>query len=258
MALYRYGKNTRTTFRNVLHMSSLLHMAAPLAIPVSVHYSRGVMPHSTGMMLNDTLGDCTCAGVYHSRQTWSYHATGTMQTESDNCVLDLYENACGYVDGDASTDNGGDEQNVLGFLRNTGYLLNNGTRDHIYGFVQVDQRSLDDVKRTIYECGVAYIGFSVPASLENNQFATVWDVVPGQTNSVGGHCVILTGYDSDAHLFDVTSWGSTMYQMTENFFQTFTDECWAINSPDWYAATGKSILGIDPNTLAQMMPALSS
>jgi hypothetical protein len=252
---FLYGKKART-YKHALHMSALASMAGvqAVALPESVHYARGVLPHNTGMMLNDTLGDCTCAGVYHARQTWTFHASGKMDTESDHCVLNLYEQACGYVDGDTSTDNGGDEQDVLGFLKKTGYLLNSGSRDKISGFVQVDQRVLDDVKRTIYECGVAYIGFNVPESLENNQNATVWDVVQGQTQSVGGHCVILTGYDSNAHLFDVTSWGSPMYQMTEGFFSAFTDEVWAINAPDWFAATGKSILGIDPAQLAAMMP----
>ncbi len=62
--------------------------------PAAVDYTKG-MPTDLGMMLNDSLGDCTCAAYYHARQVWTFN-TGKMVTEPDGDVEDLYVKACGY------------------------------------------------------------------------------------------------------------------------------------------------------------------
>ena len=65
-----------------------------------------------GMMLNDSLGDCTCAGRGHAIQVFSANAGGEV-TLTDAQILASYEKFCGYVNGDPSTDNGGIELDVL-------------------------------------------------------------------------------------------------------------------------------------------------
>ncbi len=72
------------------------------------------MPVDLGEMLNSDLGDCTCAAFFHARQVWTFNAGGAEITEPDADVLELsYSEACGYVQGDDSTDQGGNEQAVL-------------------------------------------------------------------------------------------------------------------------------------------------
>src|SRR5208283_288315 len=79
--------------------------------------------------------------------------------------------------------------------------------DKILGFVEVDPRNIDDVKRTIYDSGVAYIGFNVPANImpDNEPPPAVWTVDPSNNKSVGGHAVVLPGYTADYAI--VISWG---------------------------------------------------
>ena len=53
--------------------------AAP---PPQVEYTKG-MPKTLGMMMNDTLGDCTCAAFYHALQVWSFNASKHKAIETE-------------------------------------------------------------------------------------------------------------------------------------------------------------------------------
>ena len=118
-------------------------------------------------MLNDTLGDCTCAAFYHARQVWTYHSTGSTQTAPDADVKLLYEKACGYKPSQGGEGPGGNEQHVLTYIQKTGAPIgpDGPPVDKILAFVEVDPRILDDVKRRIYNSGLVYIGFNVPADI---------------------------------------------------------------------------------------------
>jgi hypothetical protein len=210
------------------------------------------MPANTGMMLNDSLGDCTCAGAGHARQVWSFNATGTMLAVPDSAVLTLYE-AMGYVPGNPQTDQGCVEQDVLTYWLQKGFDGNELT-----AFVEIDPANLQDVRQAIFDCGLVYIGIDVPAYLENGLTApgSVWDVDPSADNSiVGGHCVLLVGYDSSAATFVVKSWGDT-YTMTSAFFSARTDEVYGLVDADFIAATGQTPAGLTTLEWASQMQAL--
>lgn len=244
------GRKSRLFNPKIAHMSAIAGAMILPEPPVSVDWTHNI-PHF-GMMLNDQLGDCTCAAVYHARQIWTANVI-TEQTESDDMVLKLYEEACGYVPGNLNSDNGGVEQHVLLHLLNTGFPLNDGSRDKILAFVEVDPRNIDDVKRTINECGVAYIGFEVPKNLlpsDGSNPAPVWKLDPNDCDTEGGHAVILAGYDEEGPI--VISWGEK-YKMTWEFFQYFTDEVYAIASNDWFLKTGKTPLGLTLDELKKLM-----
>jgi hypothetical protein len=173
-------------------------------LPASIDYSAG-MPQSLGAMLNDTLGDCTCAAVGHALQVWSFNVDGAaaMVTPPDSDIEALYELAGGYVPGDPSTDNGCVEQTVL-----TDWLTNPVDGNELAAYVEVDVTDMDEVKRTIWECGLIYIGFNVPNYLMQNLMApgSVWDVDPsGDNGSAGGHAVVLCGYDAAGNM-KLISW----------------------------------------------------
>jgi hypothetical protein len=253
----KFGRKDRRFDPRIPHYSALrMGVKAPLPpIPSSHNWATG-MPADTGYLLNDQLGDCTIAGILHARQVWTFNATGTMAVVSDAEALWAYESWAGYVNGDPNTDNGADEQTILTDWFKQGIRLNGGSsipRDHISAFIEVDPRNLSDVRRVIYEAGVCYIGFNVPSSLENSTPPQVWDVVQGQTNIVGGHAVVLTGYDGTT--FDLLSWGSK-YKMTIRFFETFTDETYCLINKDFVAATGKIPLGLSLQMLDNQMDAL--
>lgn len=252
--LYKLGCRPRRRDPRVPHYSAITAGVLLPEPPAAVHNGAG-MPSNLGVMLNDRLGDCTCAGFYHALQLWSFVARKALVTEPDVDVEDLYEQACGYVPGNPSTDQGGVEQDVLGFLLNTGAPMGpDGAQRHkITAFVEVDPAKPIDIRRTIADCGLVYIGFAVPAYMPETAGAT-WDVDPsGDQTIVGGHCVILVGYDAEG--LDVISWGNT-YRMTWAFFAKFVDEAYAIADPWWIEATGKTPAGLTLATLEAQMAAI--
>lgn len=248
----KLGRQPRKHDPRVPHLSALLAGQKKIVPPLDVDWT-ATLNSSYGMMANDRLGDCTCASIYHARQVWTKDAGGTEITESDDRVIQLYEEACGYNPGDSSTDNGGVEQDVLTYLLNTGMPIGDGTqRDKLLGFVEVDPRNLDDVRRTIAECGGCYIGFEVPDTLMANGPPTIWSDTSSD-NIIGGHCVWLAGYDENGP--HCISWGA-LYLMTWGFFARYTDEAYALLDGTWIAASGKTPFGMTEEQLAAQMSAI--
>jgi hypothetical protein len=207
--------------------------------------------------MNDTLGDCTCAAVYHAKQVWTFNASGTMVTQPDSDVEKLYVLACGYNPKVGGEGPGGNEQHVLTYWLNTGVPVGptGATTQKIAAFVEVDPRNVDDVKRTINDCGVAYIGFNVPQSVmpPNQPPPSVWQYEPTDSNIIGGHAVALPGYTSQGP--KVISWGQ-YYTMTWEFFAHFVDEVYAIANVEWIEKKGTTPGGFTLDQLEAQMQAL--
>jgi hypothetical protein len=237
-------------------MSAILAGKQVPAPPPSVNYTTG-MPSTFGMMLNDTLGDCTCAAFYHAIQVWSFKAEKVEDTEPDTDVEQLYVQACGYNPQKGGEGPGGNEQKVLEYILTTGAPAGPAgqSRHKTLGFVEVDPRNINDVKSTINDCGVAYIGFNVPQNImpANGDTPKVWTVDKSNSKIVGGHAVVLPGYDAEGAI--VISWGE-LYKMTWQFFSTFVDEVYAIADSDWVNATGKTPAGMSLAELETQMQAL--
>jgi hypothetical protein len=251
----KFGRLQRTYNPRVPHLSSLLAGCTLKAPPKSADWTKG-MPKNLGMMLNDTLGDCTCAAVYHAIQVWTFN-TGKIVTEPDSDVEKLYIMACGYNPRVPGEGPGGNEQHVLTYLMEQGAPLGpkGATRHKIAAFVEVDPRNLDDVKWTINDCGLAYIGFNVPQSVQppGEMPPSVWEYVPDQSNIIGGHAVILAGYDDAGAR--VISWGQ-YYTMTWEFFAHFVDEVYAIADANWVEKKKTTPGGMTMEELEAQMQAL--
>jgi hypothetical protein len=258
MSMFKLGRLHRTYDPRVPHMSALLAGQTLPPPPPSRDWTAN-MPNSLGMMLNDTLGDCTCAAVYHAFQVWSFNAGGAMQTQPDADVEKLYILACGYNPRVSGEGPGGNEQHVLTYLLKSGAPTgaDGQTRQKIAAFVEVDPRNTDDVKRAILDCGVAYIGFNVPQYIVPAAPATpplVWDVEAGDDSIVGGHAVVLAGYDANGAR--VISWGQ-YYTMTWSFFAKYVDEVYAIADAGWMNDKGTSPGGLTLAELEVQMKALA-
>jgi len=253
---FKLGRLRRTFDPRIPHMSALIAGQTLPPPPPSVDYTQG-MPPNLGMMMNDTLGDCTCAAYYHALQVWSFDANPPMQTQPDQDVEDLYELACGYKPSQGGEGPGGNEQHVLTYLLKHGAPTGPAgkTQHKIAAFVEVDPRNTDDVKRAIADCGVAYIGFNVPQFLmpANAPPPEVWDVQSSDTTIIGGHAVVLAGYDANGA--KVISWGS-YYTMTWAFFAQYVDEVYAIADATWVEAKGTSPGGLSLASLEAQMQAL--
>ncbi len=262
--MYKLGRLPRTRLPGIPHLSSWMSSMVLPEPPASISYVTS-MPPDYGAMLNDVLGDCTCAAYYHAMQVWSFNAGGVEITASDADVLRLYEVTCGYDPGDPSTDVGGVEQNVLEYIHQHGlpqapagmiWSHMQPEAHKLLAYFEVDHRNPKDIKRVISECGVAYIGFNVPDNVMpvHGQPPKQWTFQAGSSLE-GGHAVVLVGYDEEWITF--ISWGE-LYQMTWDFFTTYTDECYALCDSTWINATGRTPFGMTMVDLKAQMSALSA
>jgi len=247
------------TIKLVKYLTSILPPA-----PANVDYTEGIT--SFGMMLNGPnsygngvptggLGDCTIAGLGHAQQIWSLNARKTLITPADSIILSAYEAWCGYVLGNASTDQGGVELYVLNYFRKNGL---GGFPLNMYA--DPNPLNLEEVKQTIFLFGGIYIGIQLPISVQNQ---LVWDVgygpngIPG---SWGGHAVWVPKYTTDLTTGNVTftciSWGE-LIDITQAFWTysdkkagPYIDEAHALVSKEFVSLkTGTSPVGLD---LSQM------
>jgi len=132
--------------------------------------------------------------------------------------------------------------------------LADGKVDKLEGFVEVDYRIQNEVKLTVHEFGLSYIGFIVPSSIfdAHGEPLPVWDVIPGGSE-VGGHAVILVAYDAD--FVTVISWGR-LFKMTWAFFENYCKEAYALIDKSWLNATGKTPLGLTLHQIESLMSEL--
>lgn len=203
--------------------------------PPRVDWSRG-FAFDYGMMLNDTLGDCTEAKKGHAVQIWTL-CNGRMVTVPDSVVLAAYEADAGYVPGDPSTDNGEDMLTNLNDWRANGFGGNALT-----AFASINFASFASISQCIYLFGLIDMGFNVPQSaMDQNAAGQIWDVVADDGGIVGGHDVAVPMYDTASQTLTCITW-SMRQQMTWAFFLKYCDEAYALLSPDWVQRGG-----VDPS-----------
>lgn len=234
LSLRKLGRKAVKTDTRTLHLAK--YMAAGLAAPPPLYdWTRGIT--SYGMMLNDSLGDCTIAALGHAVQIWTANTSAEM-TVPDSAILGGYEQFCGYNPSDPSTDQGGIELDVLTDFKSKGL-----GGYSILSFMAANPRNTRELKQAISLFGGVYIGIGLPRSA---QYQAVWDVVPddGTGNTApwswGGHAVFVPAYGgTNKVLTDVTciTWGG-LQKMTARFWMKYVDECYALLSPAWLNATG--------------------
>src|SRR5271157_478158 len=193
-----------------------------------------------GMMMNDTLGDCTIAACGHALQIF----TGGKTTESDAIIESYYSKWCGYVPGNPSTDNGGVEVDVLNDWKTQkldGHMLE--------GYVDPQPANLSHVMHSIAEFGGVYIGLQLPNSaMTQNENGQIWDVVANDGGIAGGHAVFCPAY----HTLDPTAkeettitcitWGMKQ-KMTVAFWEKYCDESHTLLAGAWQPA-GVNLAGL--------------
>ena len=201
-----------------------------------------------GMMLNDELGDCTCAAAGHMIQTWTAN-TDHMVTPSDLDILEAYKAVGGYDPNDPSTDRGADELTVLKYWRTHGI-----SRRKIAAFAALEPKNELHIRDSVFLFGGCYIGVALPLSAQGQD---VWVVPPygiagdGAPGTWGGHAVPVVGYGRRG--LTVVTWGKLL-RMSWNFWETYVDEAYAIVSQDYLAR------GVNPNgfNLAELQSDLAA
>lgn len=233
----RLGRNARKDDSRTLKLARYLDLPAILPeIPAAADYTVGVP--SWPMYGNDRLGDCTCAAVGHMIQAWS-QAAGGLKTFDDVDIEAL------YIPGTGTADDGRSEIGVLNYWRTTG-VGPASYADRIVAYAAIDQANVDEVRAALYLFGGLYAGIALPLTAQGQP---VWDVVAdapdgrGDPYSWGGHAVPYLAYTPDGS-FDVVTWGAVL-RLTAAFHAAYTDELYAIVSPDFLGASGTTPQGFD-------------
>jgi hypothetical protein len=224
----RLGRKAIKTDTRTLMLGDYLKPSLPPP-PPAVDWTAGIT--GWGMMLNDQLGDCTIAGVGHAVQVWTAN-TGGIVTVPDSTIETYYENWDGYVPGDASTDTGGIELDVL-----TDWQKQKFDGHALTAFADPKYTNLVEIRQSIALFGGVYIGLGLPLTAQTQD---VWDVVPGgganaKKGSWGGHCVYVPKYDENG--FTCITWGQ-LKVMTLAFWNEYCDEAHALLGQDWLTAKG--------------------
>lgn len=241
----KLGRKAIKTDSRTLALANYLTPALPPP-PPTADWTKGMT--DWGMMLNDTLGDCTIAGLGHAVQVWTANA-GSIVTVPDPTIQSYYEQWDGYVPGDANTDNGGVELDVLNDFKKNGFAGHT-----LLAFADAKVSNLTEIHQSIYLFGGVYIGLSLPVTAQTQD---VWDVVPkgganAKKGSWGGHCVFVPKYDANG--FTCITWGQPK-TMTLAFWKKYCDEAHTMLGQDWLNAKG-SPAGFDQNQLQSDLKAI--
>jgi hypothetical protein len=222
----KLGKKSRRYDHRTLRLGR--YMTPALAPPPTSVLNSQSKP-DWGMMLNDSLLDCTIAAVAHAVQVWTL-LKGSEVTVPDPTILQYYEKWDGYDPKTPASDTGGAELDVLNCWRHQGFA---GHR--LRAFAAPDPQDTLHVRQAIALFGGLYAGLNMPASAQTQD---VWDVdtsAKGHPGSWGGHCVFIPDYGAKG--LTCITWG-VLKKMTWGFFGTYCDEAHALLSPDFRPPAG--------------------
>lgn len=206
-----------------LRLGPLLHPRLPDP-PASADWLTPVPKAAWGMLGNDQVGDCTCAGVGHMRIGDVFVNQGATLKVSTEQTLAFYSAITGYTPSDPDSDQGAVCQDVLDYWRKRGFL-----GEKISAFAKVNVRDAREVRQAIQIFGQLYTGFQVPSSaMDQFNEGQPWDVVE-DASIEGGHCVTVGAYDKDG--LTAVTWGATQ-RMTWDFWDKYFDEAWVVVGPD--------------------------
>ncbi len=236
----RLGKRAPRRDHRTLKLSRYVTAALPPA-PAAVDWTEK-MTFPAGQMLNDQLGDCTCAALGHLIQAWTAN-TGSQVTVPDSAILKAYEQACGYDPNDPGTDQGGIEIDVLNYFRTTGV---GGYKAD--AFVALQPENEEHIKISVDLFGGVYIGLELPKTIDQQDdwFVDITAGAAALPGSLGGHAVVVEAYDAD--WLTIVTWGQKK-RMSWDFWRAYTSESYAVLSKLWTRRAGVSPVGFDYATL---------
>jgi hypothetical protein len=163
---------------------------------------------------NDSLGDCTIAGLAHAVTTYN-GLVGASKIMTKSAVVKLYYHLTG------GADSGLNELNVLNYWRQ-----NSVDGLEIMAYAKLDPKNHTNVQQAIRLFGGVYLGFQVQQNCQQ-EFADHKPWTPGPLTQ-DGHAVFAVAYDPTG--VTVLTWGNTQ-QATWAWWDECVDEAYAILPP---------------------------
>lgn len=227
------------------------------------------------MLMNDSIGDCTVAGILHACQAVSALSGRNPggASFSDEEALKVYSAVSGY-NGDPNTDVGATLASVCDYGVKTGFTDVNGEVHKLAGWAEIgDPTNLGLIKKALYTFGTVYLAVELPQSAEDQFNAEQPWTYDASSPDAGGHCIALqfdalwagdsaaveaiiaaaqAGIDPGSNpgldVEDVVTWGAKQ-KVQAGFFHNYLVEAVVPVFADWVSATGKSPSGLDLNGL---------
>ncbi len=169
---------------------------------------------------NDTLGDCTIAGLAHAITVF-HGLVGKKKIMSQSAVVKLYRKLTG------GEDTGLNELDVLNYWRK-----HSVSSDEILAFASIDPKDHTHVQQAIQLFGGVYLGFQVQKScLPDFDARKPW--TPGPLTH-DGHAVYAVEYNNKG--ITVLTWGNTQLA-TWAWWDECVDEAYAVLPPEAKNAT---------------------
>jgi hypothetical protein len=251
-AALRLGRMPARADGRSLRFARYLTPALP-APPAAVDYGGKVA--AWGMLANDRLGDCTCAGILHMIMLWASQY-GTAPAFGDADAVALYERLCGYRPGQPGTDRGGVELDILKAWRKAPIQGR-----ELLAFAAVDPTDWKEVKLAHWLAGTLYMGVNLPLSAQREK---VWSGTRDAPGGWGGHCMVTSAYRDAKSLFGLKSsrrltavtWGTTQ-EMTPEWVAAYCDELWVPVTPAWFGPNGVAPNGFNLEQLKADVAAIS-
>jgi hypothetical protein len=243
LAGIRLGKKQPKYDPRTLMLARYIEKRAKPKIPQGHNLSRKTLKAfpKLGLMVNDSLGDCTVATLGHGEQTWSTYG-GAPKCPTDAQIVAAYDRVNGGVD------EGAYMLDVLNLARHDGI---GGNR--IFAFVGADPLDHDQIRTGHFLFGGLCAGANLPVSAQDQLDKGVWDVVPGhgsEPGSWGGHEMYVIDYVKRGPI--VVTWGQ-LQSMTWAFWDRYVDEVHCVLSEDWIGADKRSPQGFSLSKLAADM-----
>jgi hypothetical protein len=227
MTTVRFGKHPPKTDYRTLSLknyftSALAPPPASLNVLSTVYDRLGISDSSKLFPMdgNDTLGDCTIAGLAHAVTTYR-GLIGKKEIMSKSAVVKLYFHLTGGVD------SGLNELDVLNYWQSHSVV-----GDKILAFAKIDPKNHTHIQQAIQLFGGVYLGFQVQQNCVQ-EFNSHQPWTPGPLTN-DGHAVYAVGYDPNQ--VTVLTWGSTQ-QGTWAWWDECVDEAYAIIPPEAQNAT---------------------
>jgi hypothetical protein len=222
MSSLRFGKLPRKSDYRTLRLGKYLTGALappPLTFDILPRVYANLKQSNPAVLFpmdgNDSLQDCTIAGVAHAITVWNgMQGQAKIMAQAD--VEKLYFHLTGGVDA------GLNELDVLNYWQSTPV-----DAESIVAFVSIDKSNHDHIMQAITLFGGVYLGFQVQQNCDADFNAgRAW--TPGPLTNAG-HCVVATGYDADT--LTMLTWGATQKGVWA-WFDECVDEAYAIVPPE--------------------------
>ena len=223
----KLGKHPPKKDSRTFHLSSYLHNEKIPPLPHECNWGNKVHPDKWGVMRNLKLENCTCAAAGHFIMAWTSN-TGKLFKPTDKAIVETYSAVTGYDPKTGKNDTGAYAMDVLKYWRKK-HIAGHS----IFAFAKADHKDHHQLRQSVFLFGGCFAGLGLPKSSVKQP---IWDLTEeglkgdGEFNSLGGHAVLITGYNKDG--LKAITWGKEKF-MTWDFWNAYGEEAYAVFSEDF-------------------------